>query len=55
MDNDVYQYSASFKLFKVVDYTYFAPDCLHPSQKLHGLMARFVSRKKNCVIFYCEH
>ena len=22
------------------DYSYFAPDCLHPSQKLHGLMAR---------------
>ena len=23
-----------------VDYSYFAPDCLHPSQKLHALMAR---------------
>ena len=23
-----------------VDYSYFAPDCLHPSQKLHSLMAR---------------
>ena len=22
------------------DYSYFAPDCLHPSQKLHSLMAR---------------
>jgi len=25
---------------QVPDYSYFAPDCLHPSQKLHGLMAR---------------
>jgi len=25
---------------QVVDYSFFAPDCLHPSQKLHGLMAR---------------
>ena len=25
-----------------VDYSYFAPDCLHPSQKLHALMARSV-------------
>lgn len=23
-----------------IDYSYFAPDCLHPSQKLHALMAR---------------
>jgi len=38
----------NFKLFtkldeknqKVTDYSYFAPDCMHPSQKLHGLMAR---------------
>ena len=22
------------------DYSFFAPDCLHPSQKLHALMAR---------------
>jgi len=25
---------------QVTDYSFFAPDCLHPSQKLHGLMAR---------------
>jgi len=25
---------------QVNDYSFFAPDCLHPSQKLHGLMAR---------------
>ena len=25
---------------QVPDYSFFAPDCLHPSQKLHGLMAR---------------
>lgn len=29
-----------FKQRLVNDYSYFAPDCLHPSQKLHGLMAR---------------
>ena len=30
-----------FKQRLVNDYSYFAPDCLHPSQKLHGLMARW--------------
>ena len=29
-----------------VDYSYFAPDCLHPSQKLHSLMARWVLIKR---------
>merc|ERR1711874_388715 len=25
---------------QATDYSFFAPDCLHPSQKLHSLMAR---------------